>query len=162
QYYRLGPAIDRRDDKSVRRTASGLLKLAHPDGAFTGDDVRWALELGLEMRRRVKEQLKRMGGLEYWQTRFTYTDAASPNAREREVELRERLTEGLLASSELPPGRLYAVGRDFEDRRPCVFRIEVELIPGTGRATLSGARTKTTYDAVHTAHDHVRNRLSEL
>jgi ATP-dependent Lon protease len=161
RFYRFGPALDRRDDKAVRRTTSGLLKLVFPHGEFDAEDVRWAFELALEMRRRVKEQLKRMGGLEYWQTQFTYTQMLNGQV-ERAVSLEEQTTEGLLSTAELPAGRLYAIGRDRVDRRPCVFRIEVEPVPGSGRATLSGVKAKSAYDALHTAHDHIRNRLSEF
>lgn len=161
RFFSLGAALDRRDDKAVRRTASGLLKLVHPDGDLDTQSVQWALELALEMRRRVKEQLKRMGGLEFWQTRFTYRVATNGGA-EHEVGLPERSSGGLLTSSELPPGRLYAIGRDREDRRPCVFRIEVELVTGSGRATLTGVRAKSASDALLAAHDHVRNHLTEL
>lgn len=160
RHYRLGAALDRRDDKAVRRTTSGLLKLAHPDGAFGPEEVGWALELALEMRRRVKEQLKRMGGLEYWQTHFTYAPAKN-GGPEREIAPAEQATEGLLSPSELPPGRLFALGRDRDDRRPCILRIEVELVPGSGRATLLGLRTASVSSALHAAYDHLRNRLAE-
>jgi ATP-dependent Lon protease len=160
RHFRLGAALDRRDDKAVRRTASGLLKLVHPDGVFETEDVRWAVELALEMRRRVKEQLKRMGGLEYWQTRFSYVTVANGGV-EREIAPAEQVTVGLLSPAELPPGRLFAIGRDRRDRRPCVFRIEVELVPGTGHATLLGVKTGSVSSALHAAYDHLRNRLSE-
>jgi ATP-dependent Lon protease len=160
RHYRLGPAIDRRDDKAIRRTTSGLLKLVHPDGEFGAGEVSWALELALEMRRRVKEQLKRMGGLEYWQTHFTYSPAMN-GGPEREVAPAEQATEGLLSPAEIPPGRLFAVGRNRDDRRPCILRIEVELVPGSGRATLLGLRTASASSALHAAYDHLRNRLSE-
>ncbi len=159
RYFTLGPALDRRDDKAVRRTASGLLKLVHPDGEFEESDVRWAVELAFEMRRRVKEQLKRMGGLEYWQTQFTYTSKAGV---EKEVVLREAPTGGLLSPTPLPPGRLFAIGRDRVDRRPAVFRIEVELVPGAGKATLSRIRAQSAASALHTAYDHARNHLTDF
>ncbi len=161
RHFKVGDAIDRRDDKAVRRTTSGLLKLVHPHGEFGSEDVRWALELALEMRRRVKEQLKRMGGLEYWQTRFTYA-AVMDGGQEREVAPAEQATEGLLSPVELPAGRVFAIGRDRDDRRPCIFRIEVELVPGSGRATLLGLRTSSVSSALHAAHDHLRNRLSDF
>jgi ATP-dependent Lon protease len=159
RWFRLGEALDRRDDKAVRRTASGLLKLVFPHGEIEEADARWAIELALEMRRRVKEQLKRMGGLEYWQTRFTHVRVTT--GEEHEVTLAEQRVTGLLAEP-IRSGRLYAIGRDRSDRRPCVFRIEVELVPGTGRATLSGVKPKAASDALHTAWDHARSRLSEL
>jgi ATP-dependent Lon protease len=160
EHFALGAALDRRDDKAVRRTASGLLKLVHPDGRFGAGDVRWALDVALEMRRRVKEQLKRMGGLEYWQTGFTVTDKTT--GAEDGVSLREQVTEGLLSPVLLPPGRVFAIGRDRADRRPCVFRIEVELVPGTGRALLSRVKAPSASSALMTAYDHVRNRLREF
>jgi ATP-dependent Lon protease len=160
RWFRLGPALDRRDDKAVRRTASGLLKLVFPHGEVEENDARWALETALEMRRRVKEQLKRMGGLEYWQTAFTYLRNSGEEVKE--VTLTEARVTGLLDSGALPAGRLYAVGRDRADRRPCVFRIEAEIVPGTGRATLTGVRPKAVSDALHAAYDYVRNRLTEL
>lgn len=159
QHFRLGPALDRRDDKAVRRTASGMLKLVHPGGDFQAEDLRWALELALEMRRRVKEQLKRMGGIEYWQTGFTYLDS---DGAEHEVIPAERPTGGLLSPGESPVGRVYTIGRDRRDRRPCVFGIEVELVPGTGKAALTGARSNSAGDALKAVHDHIRNHLSDL
>ena len=158
-WFTLGPALDRRDEKAVRRTASGLLKLVHPHAEIDESAARWALELALEMRRRVKEQLKRMGGLEYWQTSFTYRDRAGT---EHSVDVTERSTSGLLQEADVPPGRLFVIGRDRADRRPCVFRVEVELVPGTGRASLSGVRARGANDTLHTAFDFVRNRLTEL
>ncbi len=65
-----GSAVDKRDDKAIRRTVSGLIKLVHPDGRFTSQDVEPLLLLAMEGRRRVKEQLKRLGGLEFWNTTF--------------------------------------------------------------------------------------------
>lgn len=161
RFFKMGPALDLRDDKSVRRTTSGLLKLVYPHGVFEAEDVRWALELAIEMRRRVKEQLKRMGGLEYWQTRFSYFDLAT-DGKETEVKLGEQATFGLLSMEDLPPGRVFAMGRDAADRRPCLFRIEVELVPGSGRAMLTGARAQDTQDTLHTTFDHIRNHLTEL
>lgn len=161
RHFRLGPAIDRRDDKAIRRTASGLLKLVHPDGEFDAEDVRWALGIALEVRRRVKEQLKRMGGLEYWQTRFTYLESMN-GGTEHEVAPAEQATEGLLSPAVLPPGRLFAIGRDGSDRRPCIFRIEVQLVPGSGHAALSGVASRSATGALRAAHDHIRTRLSEF
>lgn len=164
-YFRLGPALDYRDERAVRRTVSGLLKLVCPHGEFGPEEVRWALELALESRRRVKEQLKRMGGMEYWQTHFSY-GLLGGHEPEREVLLPEQgqgpSRGGLFSADEMPAGRLYALGRDAADRRPCVFRIEVELGPGSGRASLSGVRSQAVQDALQAAHHHIRNRAAEL
>ncbi len=159
RWFSLGSALDRRDEKAVRRTASGLLKLVYPHGEVDEAGCRWALEIALEMRRRVKEQLKRMGGLEYWQTAFSYVER---DGQERPVDVAERGKSGFLEDTELPIGCVFVLGRDRNDRRPCIFRVEAELVPGTGRANLSGVRTRGAHDMLHTAFDFVRSRLSEL
>lgn len=159
RWFSLGPALDRRDDKAVRRTTSGLLKLVFPHGDVERADVEWALDLALELRRRVKEQLKRMGGLEYWQTGFSRRDHAGI---EHAVVLPEQARDRRLSPDVLPPGRVFAIGRDAADRRPCVFRIECQLSPGSGRSTLSGPRTASTADALRAAVGQVKGRWTEL
>ena len=73
-FFILGSQMKQRDTKPVRKTVSGLIKLMHPDGNYTKEDVRQYLEFAIEMRRRVKEQLKRIGGMEFWDTNFSYID----------------------------------------------------------------------------------------
>ena len=74
KYFTLGAQMKQRDTKPVRKTVSGLIKLMHPDGNYTKEDVRKYLVWAIEMRRRVKEQLKRIGGMEFWDTNFSYID----------------------------------------------------------------------------------------
>jgi ATP-dependent Lon protease len=74
KYFTLGSHLKQRDSRSVRRIVSGFIKLMHPDGEFTRDDVKEYLVIAMEMRRRVKEQLKRIGGMEFWDTNFSYID----------------------------------------------------------------------------------------
>ncbi len=74
KYFSLGSHLKQRDSRSVRRIVSGFIKLLHPDGNFTKEDLQGYLEIALEMRRRVKEQLKRIGGMEFWDTNFSYID----------------------------------------------------------------------------------------
>lgn len=87
-YFRLGEALSTRDKKAVQKSVSGLVKLAHPDGEFSRDELVEYLELALEMRRRVKEQLKKMGGVEYWNTSLSYIDNSS--GVERVIEAPEQ------------------------------------------------------------------------
>ena len=77
EYFTLGSQLRQRDTKPVRKTVSGLIKLMHPDGNFTKEDIRKYLAWAIEMRRRVKEQLKRIGGMEFWDTNFSYIDKDS-------------------------------------------------------------------------------------
>jgi len=74
KYFSLGAHLKQRDTKAVKKTVSGLIKLIHPDGNYTKDDVKEYLEFALEMRRRVKEQLKKIGGMEFWDTNFFIID----------------------------------------------------------------------------------------
>lgn len=74
RYFELGKQLNRRDEKAVKKTCSGLLKLLYPDGNYEKEGVRGILEFAIEMRRRVKEQLKKIGGLEFWETNFSYID----------------------------------------------------------------------------------------
>jgi ATP-dependent Lon protease len=160
-WFALNAAVDKRDDKAIRRTVSGLLKLLHPDGQYGRQDVEPLLGLAMEGRRRVKEQLKRLGGLEFWNTRFAYgpRDNGVP---EREVSVPERTDERLLATTPLSPGRLFCVGRDRSDRRTCLFRVEVEKLPGNGKCQLSGASRGDLADALRIAYDQVKKNLTDL
>jgi ATP-dependent Lon protease len=161
QSFILGSAVDKRDDKAIRRTVSGLIKLVHPDGRYTSEDVEPLLKLALEGRRRVKEQLKRLGGLEFWNTSFTYGPRESGRSQQ-EVLLPERVEERFLSNATLPPGRLYCVGRDRRNRRTCVFRVEVERIKGTGKCQLASPNRGDVADALRIAYDQVKKHLTEL
>jgi len=161
RWYRLGPAVDKRDDKAIRRTVSGLLKLVHPTGEYSRQDVEPFLLLAMEGRRRVKEQLKRMGGLEFWNTRFTFGPRENGHP-DQEVPVAERVEERFLASTVLPPGRLYCVGRDRSNRRTCLFRVEVEKLPGNGKCQLASPNRGEVADALHIAYDQIKKNLTDL
>lgn len=160
RWYSLNAAVDKRDDKAIRRTVSGLLKLLHPDGEFGPREVEPLLVLAMEGRRRVKEQLKRMGGLEFWNTRFAYRHV--DNGPMHEVTVPERTDERYLASTALSPGRLFCVGRDRSNRRTCLFRVEVEKLPGNGRCQLASPNRGNVGDALHIAYDQVKKNLTDL
>jgi ATP-dependent Lon protease len=160
RWFALGPAVDKRDDKAVRRTVSGLLKLVFPHGDYTREEVEPFLLLALEGRRRVKEQLKRMGGLEFWNTHFRYgpRDAGEPG---EEVTLPERVEERFLATTTLPPGGCFCIGRDRGSRRTCLFRVEVEKLQGTGKHQLASPTRGGAVEALRIAYDHLKKNLSE-
>jgi ATP-dependent Lon protease len=157
----LGPAVDKRDDKAIRRTVSGLIKLVHPDGRYTAEDVEPLLLLAMEGRRRVKEQLKRLGGLEFWNTSFTYGPRENGQPHQ-EVTLPERVEERFLSNAKLPPGRLYCVGRDRRNRRTCLFRVEVERIKGTGRCQLASPNRGDVADGLRIAYDQIKKHVTDL
>jgi ATP-dependent Lon protease len=81
RFFRLGRDLNQRDTIAVRRTVSGLLKLLHPDGAYDKEAVRRCLEYALEARRRVKEHLKKIGGMEFFDVHLSYIDLESLEER---------------------------------------------------------------------------------
>ncbi|MBI3989474.1 MAG: ATP-dependent Lon protease, partial [candidate division NC10 bacterium] len=159
-HFRLGAALNRRDEKAVRKTVSGLLKLIHPDGRWSREDLEEYLRLALEMRKRVKEQLRRMGGVEYWNTHFSYLDGVG--GEERFVEVPEQATGGLISQELRPAGVVYTVGLDVETGRNALFRIEVGLMKGGGKLNVTGAVGRAMREAIKTAHDYLKVNLSRF
>lgn len=128
--YRLGSHIEGRDANAVRRTVSGLLKLLHPHGEWTHDELRIYLELAIEGRRRVKEQLKKRGSFEFYKTSFSYVDEL--DGREVLVGVPEQGGQGAISQDKLAPGTVYTATVDGESR-VSLLRIEVGVAPGTGK-----------------------------
>src|SRR5687768_1261719 len=103
--FSLGAHLNARDRKAVRRTVSGLIKILHPHGEVPDDDLEEILALALEGRRRVKEQLKKMGSFEYYHTSFSYI--LNDSGEERFVGVPEQGGRDLISSDPLPPGTVY-------------------------------------------------------
>lgn len=156
QYFRLGEALNKRDEKAVRKTVSGLIKLLHPHGEFGKEELEEYLTLALELRRRVKEQLKRMGGVEYWNTSFSYRDRLDET--EKFVSVPEQGESVVIPPDPLPPGTTFTVGLDLESGRYALFRVEVALMKGSGY-TVTGAVGRAMREAVRTAYDYLRSNI---
>ena len=159
-HFSLGSHLNQRDVRAVRKTVSGLIKLLHPDGRFTRDELEEYLQLALEGRRRVKEQLRRMGGLEYWAVNFSYLDLET--REEIFVPVREQTAGGLIDPGRLDPGITYTVGTDQEDGRLVIFRVEVQSSKGSGKLRVAGATSRAIRDAVHTAHTYLKSEVVRL
>jgi len=159
QYFDLGPALNKRDEKAVRRTVSGLLKLLHPDGKYQVSELEEYLQLALEMRRRVKEQLRKMGGVEYWNTEFSYQ---TKGERETIVKIPEEYEVAAVPSSIQPPGVVYSAGWDTENNRACLLRIEAQLMKGGGKIRTTGLVGKTMKENVRTAYDYIKAQATTL
>lgn len=108
EYFRLGRDLNQRDTIAVNRMVSGLVKLVYPDGNFDKEDIREILTLALESRRRVKEQLKKIGGMEFYDVNFSYIDLEED--RDYPVGVEEQASSTLIPEGELKPGHLYSVG----------------------------------------------------
>lgn len=133
-YFTLGSHLKQRDTKPVKKTVSGFIKLMHPDGDFTKEDVREYLELAIEMRRRVKEQLKRIGGMEFWDTNFSYIDKETQD--EHYIGLPEEKGSHLIENTPLQPGVCYTSTSDGDNL--ALVRIEVVIISGSGKLNITG------------------------
>lgn len=128
--FRLGAHVEGRDANAIRRTVSALLKLFHPHAEWTREELRHYLELAMEARRRVKEQLKKRGAFEFYRTSFSYIDEA--DGREVTIGVPEQGGQGAISQDALAPGAAYAAAVDGESR-VSLLRIEVTSSPGTGK-----------------------------
>jgi len=159
-HFSLGSHLNQRDVRAVRKTVSGLIKLLHPDGRFSRDELEGYLQLALEGRRRVKEQLRRMGGLEYWAVNFSYLDLETRD--ETFVSVKEQTAGGLIDPGRLDPGIAYSVGTDQEDGRLVIFRVEVQSSKGSGKLRIAGATSRAIRDAVQMAQTYLKSEAPRL
>lgn len=134
-FFAFGTHLKSRDVKAVRRTFSGLVKLIHPSGEMTKEEATELLELALEGRRRVKEQLKKMGSFEFHQTSFSYID--NETREERFVGVPEQGGGEAVSTDPLAPGSVYAASVD-DHGKVGLYRLEVGCSPGTGKLKIAG------------------------
>lgn len=138
RYFRLGKNLNQRDTIAVRRMVDGYLKLIYPDGEFTKEDVEEVLRLALEMRRRVKEQLKKLGGMEFYDVNFSYIDIDT--FEEKYVSVPEQGAGKLIPEGICNPGQVYTVSRG-KTGMIGVFRLESQMLPGNGKFERTGIGT---------------------
>ena len=138
-YFRLGNNLKQRDVQAVRKTVSGLLKLLFPDGSFNKEDLREVLVYALRVRRRIKEQLKKIGGMEFYDVHFSYIDLET--LEEYFVSLPEQGGVSLVSEDALPAGHLYLIsGSDSNSDNQAIgiFKIELQAITGNGKLVRTG------------------------
>ena len=157
--FALGNHLNARDAKAVRKTASGLVKILYPGGEFTKDELQEILELALEGRRRVKEQLKKMGSFEYHQTSFSYLDTET--MEEKFVGVPEEGGRDLISSDPLAPGSVYTafVGNDS---KVGLYRLEVGISAGTGKLRMAGGIDGATRESLQRAFAYLQARKAEM
>lgn len=134
-YFRLGKNLNQRDTIAVRRMADGYLKLLYPDGNFTKEEVEEVLRISLEMRRRVKEQLKKLGGMEFYDVNFSYID--NETFEEHYVSVPEQGGGKLIPEGMCNPGQIYTVSQGKSGMLG-VFRLESQMLPGNGKFERTG------------------------
>jgi ATP-dependent Lon protease len=135
RFFNLGNNLNQRDTNAVRRTVSGMMKLLYPNGEFTKEDVREVLEYALEGRRRVKEQLKKIGGMEFYDVMFSYIDKET--LEEHYVSVPEQGGGKLIPEGMGNPGHVYVVGHGNSGMIG-VYKLENQVVSGTGKFDKSG------------------------
>lgn len=159
RYFSLGSHLNTRDARAVRRTVSGLVKLLHPAGDPGKDEVQEYLELAIEGRRRVKEQLKKMGAFEYYQTSFSYCDTES--MQEHYVGVPEEGGRQLIGADPMPPGSVYTAALTDADS-VALHRIEISRMGGGGRLRVTGSPDRAMKESIVTAFDYIRAHKTRL
>ncbi len=153
RYFVLGSHLNARDVKAVRKTVSGLTKLLYPHGEVTQDELAELIELALEGRRRVKEQLKKMGSFEYYQTSFSYI---APETREEHyVGVPEQGGRDMISADPLAPGSVYTAAVD-DQGKVGLYRIEVGCAPGTGKLRIAGGVEGEMKEAIQRAFAYIQ------
>lgn len=152
EYFAFGSQLRQRDTKPIRKTVSGLIKLMHPDGTFTKEDVRRYLEFAIEMRRRVKEQLKRIGGMEFWDTNFSYIDKETHE--EVYVAVPEERGSNLIEDSPLAPGVCYTATSDGD--KVSLAKIEVVTVSGNGKLDIRGTNSTEVKEDIKNTYNYIR------
>ena len=135
KYFRLGKNLNQRDTIAVRKIVGGYVKLLYPDGEFTKEQLEEILVFALEMRRRVKEQLKKLGGMEFYDVNFSYIDLDT--FEEKFVSVPEQGGGKLIPDGMCNPGQVYTVSRG-KSGMIGVFRLESQMLPGSGKFERTG------------------------
>jgi ATP-dependent Lon protease len=158
RHFSLGSHLNARDRKAVRKTVSGLMKIVYPNGEVTSEELSELLEVALEGRRRVKEQLKKMGSFEYYHTSFSYT--LQETGEEKFVGVPEQGGRDLVSADPLPPGAVYCAGVTG-DGTVGLFRLEVSVTDGTGKLKTAGGLSGAMKESVQRAHSYLSARKGE-
>lgn len=160
-YFRLGKNLNQRDTIAVRRMVDGYLKLMYPAGVFDKSELEEVLQISLEMRRRVKEQLKKLGGMEFYDVNFSYIDLGDMS--EHYVSVPEQGGGKLIPDGMCNPGQVYTVSRG-KSGMIGVFRLESQMLPGSGKFERTGLGSdRDCKESTNTAFNFLKangNRIS--
>lgn len=161
KYFKLGKNLNQRDTIAVRKMVGGLIKLIYPDGEFNKEELEEILKFSLEMRRRVKEQLKKLGGMEFYDVNFSYIDNES--FEEKFVSVPEQGGGKLIPEGMCNPGQVYTVSQGSSGMIG-VFRLESQMLPGNGKFEKTGLSSdRECKEATATAFNYLKangNRIS--
>jgi ATP-dependent Lon protease len=160
QYFKIGNNLNQRDIIAVRKTVSGLLKIIYPHGEFDKDAVERCLIYALESRRRVKEQLKKIGGMEFYDVHFSYID--NDSMEEKFVSVLEQGGGSLIPDGPMNPGTMHTI-MPGTSGHPGLYRLELQVSPGNGKLSISGSGTDTkTKEAIKIAYDYFKANMARV
>lgn len=154
KYFKLGNNLNQRDVIAVRKTVSGLVKLIYPNGEYTKEELEEILAYALVGRRRVKEQLKKIGGMEFYDVHFSYIDLDT--IEEKFISVPESGGGKLIPEGMLKAGHTYFIGRGNSGMIG-TYKIEVESPNGHGKFSISGVGTdRESKEALNTAYNYFK------
>ena len=160
KYFRLGKNLNQRDTIAVRKMVGGYLKLLYPDGKFSKEELEELLRISLEMRRRVKEQLKKLGGMEFYDVNFSYIDLEDMS--EHYVSVPEQGGGKLIPEGVCNPGQIYTVSHG-KSGMIGVFRLESQMLSGNGKFERTGIGTdRDAKEASNTAFNFLKANGSRI
>jgi ATP-dependent Lon protease len=159
RHFSYGSHLNARDRKAVNKTVSGLMKILHPHGDATKEEIVELLEFAMEGRRRVKEQLKKMGSFEYYQVSFSYSDRETGD--ERFVGVPEQGGRNMFSSAPLSPGSVYSAGV-ASDGTVGMYRVEVSTSVGSGKLRLAGGVSGTLKESINRAFSYLMTKKGEF
>lgn len=160
QYFRLGKNLNQRDTIAVRKTVSGLTKLLYPNGNYSKEELEEILKIALEMRRRVKEQLKKIGGMEFYDVNFSYIDLET--FEEKYVSVPEQGASKLIPEGLTNPGQVYTVS-SVKTGMIGLFRLESQMLDGNGKFERTGIGTdREAREATNTAFNYLKANGSRI
>nr|WP_330363335.1 protease Lon-related BREX system protein BrxL [Butyrivibrio sp. FCS006] len=137
KYFRLGNNLNQRDTIAVRKMVSGFVKLIYPDGVYEKEDIAEILDVSLEMRRRVKEQLKKIGGMEFYDVNFSYREIDDSDFEEHFVSVPEQGGGKLIPEGMNKPGQVYTISQG-KTGMIGVYKLETQMLPGNGKFNPTG------------------------
>lgn len=159
-FFKLGKNLNQRDTIAVRKMVGGLVKLLYPDGMYTENQIAEIMEISLEMRRRVKEQLKKLGGMEFYDVNFSYIDQET--FEEHYVSVPEQGGGRLIPEGICNPGQIYTVSQG-KTGMIGVFRLESQMLPGSGKFERTGLGTdRDSREAANTAFNFLKANAGRI
>lgn len=160
KYFRFGSNLNQRDMIAVRKMVSGFTKLLYPDGIFTKEEMEEIVQVSLEMRRRVKEQLKKLGGMEFYDVNFSYID--NETFEEHYVSVPEQGGGKLIPEGVCNPGQVYTVSHG-KSNMIGVFRLETQSLPGNGKFERTGIGSdREVKEATNTAFNWLKANSNQI